>query len=98
LYERYFAGNPKYFSKRRQELLANKTITAEQYAALIQDKCIYCGKEPAPYNGLDRVDSSKGYTPENTVACCTRCNYAKNDFSIEEFRQWLLKIIEFHSP
>ena len=47
------------------------------------------------YNGLDRLDSSKGYTPSNSVPCCTRCNRAKNDMSIVEFRQHIIKMYTF---
>lgn len=43
-------------------------------------------------NGLDRVDSSKGYISENVVACCKDCNRAKSDMSIEKFLYWLDKL------
>jgi hypothetical protein len=44
------------------------------------------------YNGLDRIDSSQPHTKNNVVSCCATCNYAKNDMSIEEFKQWLNRI------
>lgn len=31
------------------------------------------------YNGIDRLDNTKGYTPENSVACCKHCNSLKGD-------------------
>jgi hypothetical protein len=37
------------------------------------------------YNGIDRIDSNRGYTKENSVTCCYRCNLAKNDMSQSEF-------------
>lgn len=39
-------------------------------------------------NGIDRVDSSKGYTVENSVACCKYCNTAKNTMTESEFYTW----------
>lgn len=36
-------------------------------------------------NALDRVDSSLGYTFDNSVSCCGQCNVAKSDYSKEEF-------------
>jgi hypothetical protein len=39
------------------------------------------------WNGIDRVDSRVGYTPENTVACCPTCNQMKSDRTYEEFMQ-----------
>ena len=47
--------------------------------------CHYCGLFPAL--GIDRMDSSVHYTPENSVACCTECNYAKKDLDPEDFRR-----------
>lgn len=36
-------------------------------------------------NGIDRIDSSKGYEAENVVPCCADCNRAKLSRSAEEF-------------
>jgi hypothetical protein len=44
------------------------------------------------YNGIDRVDSNIGYTLENTVTCCTICNRAKSDLTLEEFFKWVKNI------
>lgn len=46
------------------------------------------------YNGLDRVDSSKGHSLDNVVPCCKWCNYAKRERSVEEFKIWVKKIGE----
>jgi len=50
------------------------------------------------YNGLDRIDSKAEYTIDNVVACCRRCNVAKNDMSAQEFMGWAQKVYEhFHA-
>jgi 5-methylcytosine-specific restriction endonuclease McrA len=57
--------------------------------------CSYCGLKPQfPHtrNGIDRVDSSKGYTEDNCVSCCTFCNYSKLDYTIDEFKEWIIRI------
>lgn len=36
-------------------------------------------------NGVDRVDSSKGYEVGNCVPCCYRCNCMKRNYTLEEF-------------
>ena len=41
------------------------------------------------YNGIDRVDSRKGYFLGNLVPCCDMCNYSKNDYTLEEFIRYL---------
>lgn len=49
------------------------------------------------YNGLDRIDSSKGHTLDNVVPCCKFCNWAKRERSVEEFKDWVLKICTKHN-
>ena len=43
-------------------------------------------------NGIDRIDSSKGYSVDNCVPCCAKCNYAKHDLSIDDFKNHIEKI------
>ena len=51
------------------------TMTAAQVDAKVKLPCVYCGVTPA--GGLDRIDSSKGYSPANTDPCCRGCNTSK---------------------
>ncbi len=44
------------------------------------------------YNGLDRIDSTKGHTKENVVPCCTRCNYMKSNMTLEDFKSHITRI------
>lgn len=44
------------------------------------------------YNGIDRKDSSKGYELSNVLPCCRRCNVAKLDSSIDDFKNHIIKI------
>lgn len=41
------------------------------------------------HNGIDRIDSNQGYVPGNIVACCKHCNFAKNDMTVEQFREFI---------
>jgi hypothetical protein len=55
-------------------------------------------KETAtPYlgNGIDRLDSNKGYTIDNCVPCCSTCNYMKRDFVFEDFIRQCRRIADF---
>lgn len=36
-------------------------------------------------NGVDRLDSNKGYEMDNVVPCCGMCNRMKNKFTYKEF-------------
>jgi 5-methylcytosine-specific restriction endonuclease McrA len=47
------------------------------------------------YNGIDRVDSEKGYTMANVVTCCTTCNLAKRSMSVDEFAAWVRDVYKW---
>lgn len=76
-------------------------LTLDEFTILLSGNCFYCNIEPQTrilagkertHNGIDRVDSSKGYVTDNVVTCCKRCNQAKNDMTIDEFIDWLRRI------
>ena len=43
-----------------------------------EDELFICG-------GIDRLDSTRGYDPANTVSCCTMCNLMKRQQMPEDF-------------
>lgn len=48
------------------------------------------------YNGIDRMDNEKGYTLQNSVSCCKRCNVAKGPQPAGEFLVLVGKIARNH--
>ncbi len=44
------------------------------------------------YSGVDRVDSTKGYTVDNCESCCKTCNVAKANYSKKFFVEWVMRI------
>ena len=44
------------------------------------------------FNGIDRIDSSKGYWSDNVVTCCKYCNTAKNTMSEKDFYKFIQRI------
>jgi hypothetical protein len=84
----------KYGSKVRE---LSFDLSVERFGELTKQNCFYCGSEPARVfrtvnptgdyicNGVDRLDSSKGYTYENCVPCCKTCNLMKLEMSVDEF-------------
>lgn len=44
------------------------------------------------YNGLDRIDNSRGYTPDNVVPCCRTCNFAKGPMPYVDFIEWAKRL------
>ena len=47
-------------------------------------------------NGIDRLDSSKGYTIDNCVSCCPDCNTLKSTLPVEIFFSKISKIYKIH--
>ena len=73
-----------------------------EYSKEIEDRISESGKQKRlsdhilRCNGIDRVDSSKGYTDENSVTCCKHCNTAKNTMSEDDFYKWIKRVYEFN--
>jgi len=53
-------------------------ITKDAFIIMVKLPCNYCGIiQEKGFNGVDRLDSSKGYITENCVSCCEMCNMMK---------------------
>lgn len=44
------------------------------------------------YTGMDRVKNEEGYTKENVVTCCIKCNRMKHKLGQNEFFEHVRKI------
>lgn len=47
------------------------------------------------HNGVDRIDSSKGYVHGNVIPCCKYCNVAKSDFEANDFLAWAERVYQY---
>lgn len=72
----------------------NFNLTEEEVEKIIEKPCFYCGKEYS--DGIDRIDSTKPYTIDNCVPCCSICNRMKNKFSLDLFLDKVEKIYNLH--
>lgn len=85
-------------------------LSPEEFRELTSKPCRYCGTAPATEinknrklngiyvcNGVDRRDSTKGYTKENVVPCCRQCNTMKWDYSESEFLSKIREILAHES-
>lgn len=69
-------------------------LTFNQCVTLFNGKCKYCDFRPeGKLNGIDRVDSTKGYTIDNVVSCCSQCNYAKGTLTESDFLKMCSDIV-----
>ena len=81
-------------------------LSMEEFRNLTKQNCYYCGTEPHQYmckrendtpyyyNGIDRIDNSRGYVLENVVSCCGVCNKAKGTMSQDDFLEWVDRLYE----
>lgn len=44
------------------------------------------------YSGLDRIDSTKTHNTDNVLPCCLWCNRIKNNLSMGEYKNYIIKI------
>jgi len=80
-------------------------IDFDYAVSIMKSDCHYCGIEPsntymksyynATYNGIDRVDNTKGYEMDNVVSCCKMCNIAKNNNTEEDFLNWNKRLYNY---
>ena len=90
------------YSAKERDLEFN--LTRKTFEVLTSSDCTYCGKKPFQfqtrfsefkYNGIDRADNSKGYIEDNCVPCCKTCNRMKDVLSVNDFKNHVIKIVEF---
>jgi len=96
-------GDYRRHAKRRGMIF---DLAFKDFISLCEKKCVYCGKSPSQiigvnpkhglftYNGIDRVDNSKGYDLSNCATCCKICNNMKHTMSKMDFLNHIKNIYE----
>jgi len=90
--------NLKWAAKKREHIWG---LSKEEVRQITSQNCFYCGIPPLQsvvslknssrynddylYNGIDRVDNSRGYILSNCVPCCGKCNRMKFTMSKDDF-------------
>lgn len=78
-------------------------LTVNEFMRLSGGDCHYCGAKPfnftklsnianTAYNGIDRIDNTRGYSISNSVSCCKLCNSMKGNRDLAEFLNHIQKI------
>ncbi len=83
-------------------------LTEEEVRQLVTGDCEYCGTPPSRQiqrgpksasllvNGIDRKHNAQGYTRDNVVSCCWRCNRSKRDMSYEDWMDWIRQLAKHY--
>lgn len=81
---RYYKGYIKGATERGFDMM----IDFDVFSGLVKSPCHYCGHStPEEVNGIDRVDNAIGYTKENCVSSCWKCNRMKHAYHKNFFLQ-----------
>lgn len=82
-------------------------IEPEIFRNFTKQPCSYCGQLPSTvfsanrfsgeyiYNGIDRIDSTKGYVIGNLCTCCKTCNFAKRNMTKSDFLCWVERVYQY---
>jgi len=102
LYPDCFANHKKttynQYTTRAINMGIEFTITKADYDSITDHTCYICGKpnDENNENGMDRLDSSKGYTLNNIKACCAECNCMKIDYTFDSIIEKFILINNKH--
>jgi hypothetical protein len=85
-------------------------LSPEEVRELFSSPCSYCGAPPRNrssvdritavpciYTGIDRLDSSRGYTRDNVTPCCAVCNLGKRDMPLADWLAYLNQLVSFRA-
>lgn len=94
---KYVSHLPKHY--REYILRANKkgvkfSLSLEQFNEILSKPCVYCGSTLK--TTVNRLETSEGYTEENSVPCCYKCSIMKYTHSQEDFLNHIKRIYKFN--
>ena len=85
----------------------NFELSFQDFVTLCKCNCYLCNSEPIERmqsiksgttilsNGLDRVDTTQGYTLSNVKPCCSVCNLLKRTMNLNDFLSQCQRIVDF---
>jgi hypothetical protein len=103
--EASFRQKYREIQRHAKERKIEMSLSEEKVKRIMTQNCHYCGIEPAMiaqanknfnghfiYNGIDRMDNTKGYVEGNCVPCCRTCNVSKNALPLDEWFTWIERV------
>lgn len=102
----YSSLKSRFYNYRTKAHQRNLSFELDEYQFLhlTQELCYWCGAPPSNihtglngnyiFNGIDRIDNNLGYTLDNCVACCAKCNMMKRGMTQEEWIAQMKRILQ----
>lgn len=69
-------------------------LSLDEFTAYWQKPCTYCGRAIDTI-GIDRIDNTTGYTPDNIASCCSECNYSKRGSSLMQWVAHMKRVLAY---
>ena len=96
-YDKTVRGRYSIYKQNAKQRNFQFDLTVEEFDGITQRPCTYCGEfndefNGIQYSGIDRIDSSKGYTKLNVIPCCEMCNKMKLDYDMIDWLKHIKKI------
>lgn len=98
---RVFLQNAKKSAAKRQQVFALNVDDIVKYWEEQRGFCAYSGRQMTLAAGdlatvsIERINSTVGYTPENTILVCQAINRMKSDFGFDDFYALCRDVAEF---
>lgn len=74
-------------------------FSEDEFKTLVTQPCYYCGiVDDKGFNGIDRMNQSRGYIQSNVVSCCAMCNWLKGSLDSATFIKRSRHLISFSQP
>lgn len=99
--KKYIHGNNRYCEYRNNARKRKNIVfelSVEDFEQLINKECHYCGGFSSEWNtksrgnGIDRKNNDLGYSIDNCIPCCSKCNFIKNSMPYELFIAYIKRI------
>ena len=96
-YRTSIKGRYKKYERGAKERNLKFELTIDEFDNITKQPCFYCGefgkeRDGIKYNGVDRINSTDGYSISNCVPCCETCNKMKLDYDQHDFLEHVKKI------
>lgn len=93
-YDKTLSDKYKGYFKRAFDKKMQFELSPIDFNSLTENvTCVYCGK--VGNLGIDRIDSSIGYTHTNCQSCCGTCNLMKKSHNEQDFLNHILSILKY---
>jgi len=94
----YYAVSYTTYKNRADKKHLEFDILRSNFYNLMLMNCYICGKETDDknFNGIDRIDNTKGYFLGNCAPCCYNCNKIKKNYTFEKIIMKAIQISKTH--